>query len=67
METVVEMNGKMHSKNEVKSITDLDSILFKEVREKMYLLKKQVFLSPTKDNVMELKKYRTMLKDELDL
>ena len=61
------MNRKISLENEEKAKAELRVMILSEISEYLYLLRKNAFLYPTKENVGELKTYIKYLKDELDL
>jgi len=46
---------------------ELEQMLFLEIKNNLFLLRKQTFLNPTASNIANLHNYIRMLKEELDL
>jgi len=61
------MNRKNDILIEEKTRDEIQSMVLSEIREKIYELRKQAFLNPTRENVNELKNFLRYIKDELDI
>ena len=61
------MNRKNEILTEKKTREETQNMVLSEIREKIYQLRKQALLNPTRENVNELKKFLRYIKDELDI
>lgn len=61
------MSRRTYTEHEPQTKEIIQSMLFSEIRDKLYESRKRALLNPTKENINELKKLIKYIKEELDL